>query len=818
MYKHLYVAMLLVFSVIYTVHAQQALTIRVLDQEQAPIAGATVAIDDRKFSTNAAGETTVSSLKPETFYQLTISTIGFERYQRQVSSSEGVSTHQLTPALRETGEVFVSATRAKENASTTFKNISKEEIKKMNLGQDIPFLLDQTPGVVISSDAGAGIGYTGITIRGSDNERINVTLNGIPLNDAESMGSFFVNLPDFASSVESIQIQRGVGTSTNGAGAFGASLNIQTDVLETTPYAELNNTFGSFNSWKNTIKVGSGLLNNKFAFNARLSRIASDGYVERAKSNMKSFYLDGGLYTDRHILKATVFAGDQTTYQAWYGTPEPLLFGDRGQLGAYADALELYDGPERDRLMNADRRYNYYTYDGQTDNYTQTHSHLQYIFNINEQVSVNAALHYTKGAGYFEEYRENDQFANYGMTPIQIGGETIDRSDLVRRRWLDNHFYGTTYSVNYTPNTAVRLTFGGAYNEYVGDHFGEVIWAQYASDSNPTDKYYLNDAKKTDFNVYGKADYRLGAWLLNLDMQYRNVGYQGEGPDHRGVYLDFEDNLNFINPKAGFTYFLNQRSNFYASYAFANKEPVRKDYTENPLDEFPRPERMHDVEAGYRYRGATVNIGTNVYGMFYKDQLIATGALNDVGGSIRQNVPDSYRTGVEMDASWRITPRFSWSATAAVSANKINNFVEYVTVYDQDWNYVGQEAITYEKTNIALSANTILSNDFTYRPVDPLSLSLTSKYVSRMYLDNTSDKNRSIAPSFVNNLRALYSFSALGLDNVDLNLAINNLFNAKYQTNGYTWGSMDTDGQRSYYNFYYPQATTNFLLGLNIRF
>lgn len=801
--------------------AQNELDIRVVDKENRPVQGATVTVGQLTGQTDDRGIVIFRNLNKD-HYTVRVTHVGFETLSQEIATKRGTFTLALAPATRQTGEVFISAIRARENASTTFKNITKEELRKTNLGQDIPFLLDQTPGVVVSSDAGAGIGPTGMTIRGSDNQRINVTLNGIPLNDAESMGSFFVNLPDFASSVESIQIQRGIGTSTNGAGAFGASLNIQTDVLETKPYAELNNSFGSFNSWKNTVKVGSGLINDKYAFNARLSRIASDGYVERATSDMKSFYIDGGLYTQKHTLKATVFAGDQTTYQAWYGTPEPLVTGDHSRLLEYANnALGISDGPELDRYLNADRRYNYYTYDDQTDNYKQTHAHVHYTFSPNERWSINTALHYTKGAGYYEEFREQDSLAHYRLENVVVDGKPIKKTDFVRRRWLDNHFFGGTYAILYKPSSALNLTLGGAYHQYDGDHFGEIIWARITSGSEIGDRYYNSDATKKDFNTYAKLDYRSGAWLLNLDLQYRNVNYRSYGSHNNPrMSVAFDDNLHFFNPKAGATYFLNNRSNLYASYAFGNKEPVRDDYVDRRASTFPKPEKMHNVEAGYRYRDQQFNIGINAYGMFYKDQLVQTGAVNDVGATIRENVPDSYRMGVEFDGGWHISPQFVWQATAALSTNKIKNFIEYVPIMNNAWDEIGMEEIHHGTTDIVKSPSTVLSSNFTYRPTEPLSFSLTSKYVSRIFLDNTSSRERSIAPSFVNNLRAVYSFSALGLENVDLNLAVNNIFNEKYATNGYTFGwiNPDLDGQRLSYNFLYPQATTNFLLGLNIRF
>lgn len=801
--------------------AQHALTVRVIDKDEFPLAGATVKLGAQSGTTDQSGTLVFRNLTTKKNL-LQVTYLGYQNYFKEVSSSEDspiiVRLNELSYVAE---EVFVTATRAKENAATTFKNISKEDIRQNNLGQDIPFLINQTPGVVVSSDAGAGIGYTSMTIRGSDNERINITLNGIPLNDAESMGSFFVNLPDFASSIQSIQVQRGIGTSTNGAGAFGASLNIQTDALEPEPYAEFNNAFGSYNSWKNTLKVGTGLINNKYAFNARLSRIASDGYIERASSNLKSFYIDGGLYTDKHILKATVFSGKEKTYQSWYGTPEPLITGDYSRLEDYAANMGLYSPEEISRLKDEGRKYNYYTYDNQTDNYTQTHSHLQYTYAANEKLTLNGALHYTRGAGYYEEFRPGDKLAHYGMANITIGSDTIKTSDLIRRRWLDNHFYGLTYSANYKPSAALNFIFGGAYNQYRGKHYGEVIWATYASDSNLGDRYYYNEADKNDFNFFAKADYKLERWLFNVDLQYRNLYYLGEGDDDKVKNLYFKDKLNFFNPKVGATFFINSNSNLYASYAYASKEPKRSDYVENPLNEFPKPEKMQDIEAGYRFRNQQFNIGANGYAMFYKNQLIPTGALNDVGAALRQNVDDSYRIGFELDASWNISPQFVWGITAALSQNKIKNFREKILIYDNenDWNYVGEEEIFYKSTTIAKSPSTVLSNIFTYKPTEALSFSLLSKYVSRIYLDNSTARERSIDPSFVNNFQGIYTFSALGMKRIDLNLAVNNLFNSKYETTGYTWGQkFESKGTRDYYNFYYPQAETNFMLGLNIRF
>lgn len=797
MFKQFFATSALAFATTVCV-AQQKVTIKVVDEKSSALKNATVTVGNTTKQTDLNGivEFTLASSSAQ---KLTIKHLGFKEFSTTTHSSQTNYNIKLEVNTIQSDAVFVYGTRAKENSATTFKNLNKEDIKKNNLGQDIPYLLDQTPGVIIGSDAGAGIGYTTMRIRGSDNSRINVTLNGIPLNDAESMGSFFVNLPDFASNTESIQIQRGIGTSTNGAGAFGASLNFQTDALETNPYAELNNTFGSFNTWKNTIKAGTGLIYDTYAFNVRLSRIASDGFVNPSFSDMKSFYVDGGIYTDKHTLKATVFSGKEKTYQAWNGIPE--------------DKLET------------DRRYNEFTYPEQTDNYWQTHSHLHYTYTINPQWTLNTALHYTRGKGYYEEFRENDKFENYGLDSIIIKDKddntasVIKRSDLVRRRWLDNHFYGVTYNVNYKPNNQLNLTLGGAANKYLGDHYGEVIWATYASNSKLGDKYYFNDATKTDVNVYLKTDYRLDKWLFNADLQVRSIHYEAQGNDNKVKNFTFEDDNLFFNPKVGTTYFISPNANVYASYAYAGKEPVRKDYVENPKNEFPKPEYMQDIEAGYRYSSAVFSLGANIYAMLYKDQLVPTGTLNDTGSALRINVPNSRRLGIELDGLWNISDQFSWAATAALSKNTIVDFVEMVPVLDDNWDAITEEPIAHGNTDIAMSPSTVISNNLTYKALPNLSFSLLSKYVSRMYLDNTSTEARSIDPYFVHHARAIYSFSAWGLKNVDLNLTVNNLFNAKYETAGYTWRQrMENSKAIEHYNYYYPQATTNFLLGLNIRF
>lgn len=774
--------------------AQHDLRVRVTEEASGkPLTGASVKIGGmlQTVQTDRSGIATLRNL-PAGTYALHVTFLGFEPVQKSVAiHSAGLDKPvevQLAPAMFLAEEVIVRATRASENSATTYRNVSREEIAKNNLGQDLPYLLDQTPGVVVSSDAGAGVGYTGIRIRGSDPTRVNVTINGIPLNNPESMGTFLVNLPDFASSVENIQIQRGVGTSTNGAGAFGASLNIHSTSLRSEPYAELDHSIGSYNTFKNTVRLGTGLIGDQFSFDGRLSQVKSDGYIDRAFSDLRSFFLTGAWHGKSSLLRANVFSGKEKTYQAWNGVPEDMLA--------------------------VNRRYNEFTYEDQTDNYVQTHYQLHFSQALSTTWHLNAALHYTRGAGYYEEFREDDSMANYDIASVILGGDTISRTDLVRRRWLDNHFYGATYAVNYRPNTAFDFTVGGAYNEYLGGHFGEVIWAQYASNSRLGDRYYEDDGVKKDFNIFGKAAYTRDALSLYADLQYRHVTYSFLGYDRNLVQLDQTDYLHFFNPKVGVNYRLPRGGQVYASFAIAHKEPIRDDYVESSVHSRPSPEQLRNIEAGYRVSGTRFTAGANLYGMFYKDQLIITGEINDVGELIRQNVSNSYRVGAELDAQWHPLRTLSWAVTAAFSENKIRNFTEYVDLYD----YSDQQAVTYDRTHIAMSPAFVGSSEISYRPWESFELAWMSKYVSRQYLDNTSAKERSLDAFFVNNVRLGYTTTFLGGRKVGVTLALNNILNAKYSSNGYTWGHLNADGSRAYYNYYYPQATANFLLGVSLAF
>ena len=794
--------------------AQITITGKVTDNQGA-LTGANVRVKGRSImsQTTTNGTYTLSNLNNGT-YTIVVSYVGYKTTEKTVTLNQDTEINfSLSAQNFLQDQVIVRATRANEKSATTYKNVSKTEIEKNNFGQDLPFILQNTPGVVVNSDAGAGVGYTGIRIRGSDNSRINVTVNGIPINDSESQGTFYVNMPDFASSVDNIQIQRGVGTSTNGAGAFGGSLNIQTTASETEPYAEINNTYGSFDTWKNTVKVGTGLINNRFSFDGRLSRISSDGYVDRGASLLKSFFVSGAYHGNKDLLRLNVFSGAEKTYQSWNGIPESRLTNDAAGMNAYIERNSLSPA-DAENLLNSGRRYNSFTYDNQTDNYWQDHYQLIYARQLSEKFTFNGALHYTKGEGYYEEYRVDNDLSAYGLNPVVIGGTTIESTDLIRRRWLDNDFYGATYAFNYQPNQKLNFTLGGAYNEYKGAHFGQVIWAQYASNGSVDRHYYDNDGFKTDFNIYGKANYSPTESLsLFADLQYRRVYYTIDGTENKLNTLAIFDKLNFFNPKVGATYFINAESNIYGSFSVANKEPNRDDYADAAAGAFPKREHLKDIELGYRFKNSQFNVGTNLYGMFYKDQLVVTGKINDVGGNFRQNVDKSYRLGIELDGSYIINKAFTLNANAAFSRNKIKNFTEYYDDYDNGGQVVNQYALT----DISYSPNAVIFGELAYNPFKGFAIALQSKYVSKQYLDNTQNNDRTINGYWVSNARLGYDFRFSGVKNINLGLLVNNLLDKRYESNGYTYG-YQYGGSRITENFFYPQAGTNFLLSLNVKF
>lgn len=780
-----------------TAWAQTSLSGKVVDaQSNATLAGASVWTEtaNRGTITDENGQFTLNKL-PQGNLEIRVSYLGYETERLTIAIP---FTGDLVVKLESkdflTEEFIVSATRASGSTPTTFSNVDKSEIAKRNLGQDIPILLNFTPSVVSYSDAGAGVGYTGLRIRGSDQTRINATINGIPLNDAESHGVFWVNMPDFASSVENVQIQRGVGTSTNGAATFGASLNFQTDTRRDEAYAELDNGFGSFNTWRHTVKAGTGLLNNRFAVDARLSKITSDGYVDRAFSDLNSWFVSGGYYGEKSVIKLVAFSGREQTYQSWYGLPESKL--------------------------KTDRRDNFYTYDNETDNYQQDHYQLIYTGKVGSNWKTNLALHYTYGRGYYEQFRENDRLSRYNLPNVVVGNEVISRSDIIRRRWLDNDFYGFVGSANYV-STDGKLDFiiGGGANRYDGGHFGEIIWARFAGNTNIRDRYYDNNAIKDDRNIYTKATYEIKPGLnLFGDLQLRGINYSFIGVNDDLRIVDGQANYTFFNPKFGFSYEKGNQT-WYASYAVANREPTRSDFTDNPITEVPRPERLNNVEAGVRAKAGGFSYNANFYYMGYKDQLILTGQINDVGAYIRENVASSYRAGIELDAAYQLSSAWTLGGNLTLSQNKIREFTEYIDDYSVD--DFRQETFAYTNTDIAFSPNVVGSAIIEYKPSKNLSLNWLSKYVGRQFLDNTANEARSLDAFFTNDLRISYSATPRFFKGLEVNLLINNLFNELYEPNGYTFSYFVPGGNGRELvteNFYYPQAGTNFLLGLRMKF
>ncbi len=712
------------------------------------------------------------------------------------------------------GEIVVSATRNNPKSAMVQTYLNKQQIAEQNLGQDLPYLLNQQPSIVTTSDAGTGVGYTGIRIRGSDATRVNVTINGIPVNDAESQGAYWVDLPDIASSIDNIQVQRGVGTSTNGAGAFGGSLNIQTNRLITKAYGEYNASYGSFNTLKNTVSVGSGLIDDKFSFDARLSKITSNGFIDRGKSDLQSYYLSGGYFSKSNIIKFITFSGQEETYQAWNGIPEARLKGDAQGMEDYI-ARNYLDAEDADNLRNSNSRtYNQFTYANQVDHYKQDYYQLHYSHEFNSNWNSHLALHYTKGKGYYEEYKKDQAFSKYGLDNVIIGTNTITATNLVRRRWLDNDFYGTTFSLDYNTHKKFSALIGGGWNRYDGQHFGEVIWAQYASNSTSHQRYYNDTANKTDVNVFIKANYLLfGKLNIYADIQERNIYYEFLGYNRFLENVHQGASLNFVNPKVGVNYDFTEKSNVYASYSVGQKEPSRDDYTQSTPDSRPKPERLQDVEAGYKQFTKSVSWGLNLYYMDYKDQLIVTGQVNDVGAYIHTNVAKSYRQGIEGELGIKFLKNLTWNLNATYSQSKIKNFQEFVDNYDLGT----QDTITYKTSDIAFSPNFIGGSTLTFEAFKNFKISFISKYVGKQYLDNTSDADRKLDAFFVNDIRINYTFKTKFIREIGFILAVNNLFSEKYESNGYTYGYI-AGGKRITENFYYPQAGINFLGGISLKF
>ena len=699
-------------------------------------------------------------------------------------------------------EVNINAIKAVENTPVSFTNLSKSEIEKGNLGQDLPYIISLTPSVVSTSDAGTGIGYTGFRIRGSDPTRINVTINGIPLNDAESQGVWWVNMPDFPSAVDNIQIQRGVGTSTNGGSAFGASVNLQTNKSHKKPYVLTSNTTGSFATIRNNIEFGTGILNDRITFEGRLSRIKSDGYIDRATSNLQSLYLQGSYLTKSAIIKAVIFSGYERTYQAWNGVPLNYL--------------------------DTNRTFNSYTYENEVDDYKQSHYQLHYKKPITNSTNFNMALHYTHGEGYYEQEKINEDFTDYGLENIIISDDTISSTDLIRRKWLKNDFGGLTYSLNHKMKT-IDLILGGANTIYSGQHYGNIIWAEFTSNADFDHQYYWNKSEKMDHNFYVKVNYKYNDDTnIYGDLQRRKVNYIFEGPNENRELTPQEVSLTFFNPKFGVFYALNSTQSIYASFAVANKEPNRNDYVESTPNSRPKHETLYDTEIGYKLKSKKLNLGVTLYHMDYKNQLVLTGQINDVGAYTRTNIANSYRTGIEIEASYKLSDKMNWNGNMTMSQNKIISHTTYI----DNWDNWGQEIVDYKNTDLAFSPNLIFSSILNYKLMKTTSIDFISKYIGEQFIDNTSSKDRMINDYLVNHLRISYKWKSSIFKTAKLTLQINNLLNNKYVSNAWVYRFIsdgwdpreadpyiNSDSERGYNMAgYFPQATRNYLLELTLGF
>ena len=702
-------------------------------------------------------------------------------------------------------EIKVISTRAKKESPFTFTNISREYILKNDQGKDIPFIINSTPSAYATSDAGNGIGYSGIRIRGSDATRINITINGIPYNDSESHGVFWVNMPDLLSSSNSIQVQRGVGSSTNGGGAFGGTVSIKTGVPSKKLKAKYSTSGGSFNSFKNTLSINSGLINQKFNFSLRLSKIDSDGYIDRAFSDLRSYYASASYYTKRSAIDLINFSGKEKTYQSWWGTPEARINNDENGMQEVI-INNGYSDEQANNLLNAGRTFNYYTYENETDNYQQDHYQLHWNYEISKLSNLHLAAHYTFGRGYYEQFRLQDNL-NYYFDYMEDKTQ-----DLIRRRWLRNHFYGITYSYSYS-NSKSEINVGGAINEYDGDHFGKVM-----SSGTPnllfSDPYYFSKSFKRDRNVFVKYKYILSKKSqLFVDTQVRRYFHESNGDDNDGSLISINSKKTFFNPKLGFSLSINEKSDMYFSFAVANREPIRSDFIDSEVK--PKHETLYNFELGENYNYRNGLLKANLFLMEYKNQLVSTGEVNDVGAYIRTNVDKSRRYGLEVSNTIS-TKKFNVESNISLSKNYVFDFREVIYDYGEDFSEYNLMVTNYDKTDIAFSPNLIINNQIEFGAFNNLHFFLKSKFVGKQYLDNTSNINRSIDSFFTNDFGAYINLSNKLLENLFFRVSVNNIFNTLYSSNGYTFGYFAGRSYEIRENYYYPQAGRNFMVSLSI--
>jgi iron complex outermembrane receptor protein len=776
------------------------------DSSGEPIAGAAISILSTLSGTYSAADGSYSMrVNSPGHYSIRYSYTGYGDFVKEFDITTSiVSDVVLERKLVMTGEVVVSATRAGTSTPVAYTSVSSEQIKKMNSGQDLPFIIGNTPSLVETSEAGTGIGYTSFRIRGTDGSRINVTVDGIPLNDAESQQVFWVDLPDLASSVDNIQVQRGVGTSSNGAGAFGASLNLKTVSPELEPFAGFSTSYGSFNSMKNKITAGTGNISGHFAVQLRYSDIKSDGYIKRTGSDNRSGSVSGVYMNKKSFVKANILIGEEHTQISWWGVPADMLSVDRtyNPAGEYTDEYGI-------------KRY----YENESDNYRQDHYNLGYGTEIGRYFTLNAAIHLTEGKGYYEEYREDQLYSDYGLPPVILDTTEIFSTDMIRRKWMSNGFVGAVWSVRFRKNR-IDAVAGGGLNYYSGNHYGKIIWMRNAGTTEKDFEWYRNGAQKGEVSIYGKVNYMLTEKLNTFaDLQYRHISYSMSGRDDDLKDITQEHNYDFFNPKAGLFLKISSRHNAFVSFSVANREPTRSDFKEASGDpaSTPRPETLYDAEAGYDYKGQMLTTSINIYGMFYKDQLVPTGELSDVGYPVMTNVSRSYRTGVELTAGIKPAKWLEWNMNLTLSRNIIPDFILWYTDYNSsDWseNYLSKEL---GNVNIAYSPEVVAFGDLGFMVSNQFEVHLISKYVGKQYFDNTSSSDRMIDPYFVNNLRFDINPEVKKIKSLEFRVMISNLLNTQYESNGYG-GVWYEDGIEKTWGYYFPQAGINFMVSAGIKF
>ena len=793
---------ILLLFITFTSIAQNNFVGRVTDNSGEPIVGANILIEESNLITYTDEKGKFYLNSNSTNIDIQVSHVGYLTKEIEFSNPNQEINIVLDDGIILKDEIKVISTRAKYNSPFAFTNISKSFIEKNNSGKDIPFLINSTPSTYSTSDAGNGIGYTGVRIRGSDATRINVTINGIPYNDSESHGVFWVNVSDLASSANSIQVQRGVGSSTNGGGAFGGTVSIKTGKASEDFKLKYSSSAGSYKSFKNTLELNSGLIKNKINMNLRLSKINSDGYVDRATSDLKSYYASASYYSDKTSIDLINFSGKERTYQSWWGTPEGRINNDIEEMNNVI-ANNGYSDEQADNLLNSGRTFNYYTYDNQTDNYQQDHYQMHFNHDISNTANLHLALHYTYGRGYYEEFREDDNLSNYYDF---LENKSLD---LVRRRWLSNHFYGLTYSFSKKFDKS-EINIGGALNEYDADHFGEIIQPQLMV----SEPYYFSKSFKKDGNIFIKYNLNITESAeLFTDMQLRGYSHKMKGNDNDKSIIDVDKNNVFFNPKVGLTKSLNDKVILYGSVAVANREPIRSDYIDSKIE--PKHESLVNIELG---KGFNYNIGsfnTNLYLMEYNNQLITTGEVNDVGAYIRENVKKSRRFGVEFTNVLN-SKDFYVNSSLSLSRNLVYNFNETLYDYGADFSQYNIIENKYVITDLAFSPGVLLNNHFEWKANKFLSFILNSKYVGKQYLDNTSNEKRVLKDFLINDFKIQTNLTNNVFNNLFFKIEINNIFNVKYSSNGYTfgyYGGMDYEVRE---NYFYPQATRNIMFSVSI--